>query len=248
MAKEEKTENIYTSLLRFQTENKWLVVKDSNNPFFKSKYADLTAISHACREGLNACGIVVVQEAVTSDRGAGCNTILHHAASNTFIASDLILPYGAKIDPQAAGSCITYARRYSLASLCGLVAADEDDDANYASGYDKPVIKESLKTQPKQYALKAKTEDKPHPLKTPLSKDEVPDVFTTVKEVFPDSDEIKVRFKYDVDKAPADKIEAIESYVESEGQKHYVYMNPKTGVIESEAELPKLKKYQIDLE
>lgn len=248
MAKEEKTENIYTALLKFQTENKWLVVKDSNNPFFKSKYADLTAISHACREKLGALGIVIIQEPVTSETGAGCRTVLFHADSATFRDSTLILPYGSKIDPQAAGSCITYARRYSLASLCGLVAADEDDDANYASGHDKPVVKESLKTQPKQYALKGKPEDKPHPLKTPLSKDDVPDVFTTVKEVFPDSDEIKIRFKYDVDKAPADKIEAIENYVESESQKHYVYMDQKTGVIESEAELPKLKKYQINLE
>lgn len=240
--KEEKTENIYTALLRFQTENKWLVVKDSNNPFFKSKYADLTAISQACREGLAACGIVVIQEPVTSEYGAGCETILFHSASGTCRANKLILPYGAKIDPQSAGSAITYARRYSLASMLGLVAADEDDDANLASG-------KAEETKPpapvKNYQMKTQKF-----IKTDLAEDDIPDFkeeVAAVKEVFPDSDEIKIRFKYDIDHAPADKVPQIEAYISEMKEKFYIDLDVTTGIIEAEYALPKLKRYQIDL-
>lgn len=255
-----KEENIYTALLRFQTENKWLVVKDSNNPFFKSKYASLEAVHFTCRDKLKDCGIVVIQQAITSEHGAGCKTILVHANSGTSIESELILPYAAKIDPQAAGSCIRYARRYSLEAMLGLVAADEDDDANYASGNTGTKATENPKIQvarmapdfiidkgAKQYALKGKPEDKPHTIKTPLSEDEIPE-FTAVKKAFPDSEEIKIRFKYDIDKAPTNKLATIENYIREMAQNWYVNLDEATGIVESEGELPKLKNYQINLE
>jgi hypothetical protein len=106
--------------------------KDSKNPHFNSKYADLSAVMDACKPHLAAQGIVVMQPpATTEDGGAvSVSTVLLHN-SGQWIASTLTLR-PTKQDPQGMGSAITYARRYSLQSMLGIPA--EDDDGNAASG------------------------------------------------------------------------------------------------------------------
>lgn len=104
--------------------------KDSNNPFFKSKYADLNSIREACMPLLNANGITIIQPMVHIDGKNFVKTILLHTSGET-IESITEIVYSKQNDAQAQGSGITYARRYGLQSLVCIGA--EDDDGNKAS-------------------------------------------------------------------------------------------------------------------
>lgn len=107
--------------------------KETENPFFKSKYADLSQVIAATRKGLADNGLVVIQTPIVRDKLAGVLSILAHK-SGEWIQDELLLPAGvAKFDAQTIGSAITYARRYSYQALIG-VAAEVDDDANHATG------------------------------------------------------------------------------------------------------------------
>lgn len=105
-------------------------VKDSTNPAFKSRYADLASVWDACRVALSLNGLAVVQGPALADRGVSVTTRLLHS-SGQWAESTLILPMD-KATAQGAGSAITYARRYALAAMVG-VAPDDDDDGNAAS-------------------------------------------------------------------------------------------------------------------
>jgi len=106
--------------------------KDADNPFFKSKYADLASVWDACRAELAANGLSVVQAPRASVYEGGwvieVETRLLHG-SGQWMSESLSLPVG-KPDAQGVGSAITYARRYALASFVGV--APEDDDGNAA--------------------------------------------------------------------------------------------------------------------
>jgi hypothetical protein len=105
-------------------------LKDSANPFFKSKYADLASCWDACRKQLTDNGLSVIQTTdIVADTVVVRTTLAH--SSGQWISG--ILPVKAKDDgPQAQGSGITYARRYALAAMVGL--AQIDDDAEAAQG------------------------------------------------------------------------------------------------------------------
>ncbi len=105
-------------------------LKDSANPFFKSKYADLAACWDACRRQLSENGLSVIQTTRVTESGVVVVTTLAHS-SGQWVRGEL--PVKAKDDgPQAQGSGITYARRYALAAIVGL--AQIDDDAEAAQG------------------------------------------------------------------------------------------------------------------
>jgi hypothetical protein len=105
-------------------------LKDSANPFFKSKYADLASVWDACREALSANGLCVIQttESVTEGQITVVTTLAHK--SGQWIKGVLSMT-PKDSGAQAAGSCLTYARRYALAAIVGV--AQVDDDANAAS-------------------------------------------------------------------------------------------------------------------
>lgn len=105
-------------------------LKSSENPHFRSRYADLSAVFDACKEALNKNGFAIVQRVENDANGACVETMLLHS-SGEYVSSRCWLPVAQKT-AQAYGSAITYARRYGLTSLAG-VAADEDDDGNAAS-------------------------------------------------------------------------------------------------------------------
>ena len=108
-------------------------LKDSANPFFKSKYADLASCWDACRKPLTDNGLAVIQTIEAGEGRAVLVTTLCHA-SGEWIKS--YCPILTKDDsPQALGSAITYARRYALAAMVGL--AQIDDDAEAAQGRHK---------------------------------------------------------------------------------------------------------------
>ena len=119
--------------------------KDSANPFFKSKYADLESVWDACRDLLAGNGLAVAQFPGTTFvellgeipiTTMSLTTILTHS-SGEWISQEMSVPM-SKVDAQGAGSCLSYMRRYSLAAVVGVVQAD--DDGNAASS-PKPVVK-----------------------------------------------------------------------------------------------------------
>jgi len=104
-------------------------LKDSLNPHFKTKYADLASVWDACREQLAKNELSVVQMPDVSETGGvAIETILMHS-SGQWISSRFVMPL-AKPDAHGVGSAITYARRYALAAMVGI--APEDDDGNKA--------------------------------------------------------------------------------------------------------------------
>ena len=111
-------------------------LKDSSNPFFKSKYADLASCWDACRKQLAANGLAVIQTTNTTDAGVVLVTTLAHS-SGEWIRG--VLPVVTKdAGPQAQGSGITYARRYALAAIVGLAQIDDDAEAAQARGKPEP--------------------------------------------------------------------------------------------------------------
>jgi hypothetical protein len=105
--------------------------KSSNNPFFKSKYADMGAVVDAVKDALASNGISYVQFPCTNDKDeVGVETMLMHS-SGEWIRSDPFYVPVTKNDAQGFGSAITYCRRYSLQAACGIAA--EDDDGNAAA-------------------------------------------------------------------------------------------------------------------
>lgn len=107
--------------------------KDSQNPHFKSKYADLASVWDACREALAKNEIAVIQPLSGGPDTITVTTILVHK-SGEFIESSLTIR-PTKADAQGLGSAATYGRRYGLASMVGV--APEDDDGNAASAPQK---------------------------------------------------------------------------------------------------------------
>ena len=106
--------------------------KDRTNPAFKSKYADLTSVWEACRSALTSNGLAVAQIMVAAPEGyVAVETRLLHSSGES-LSSTCTLP-ATKKDAQGYGSAITYARRYGLSAMVGVVA-DDDDDGNAATG------------------------------------------------------------------------------------------------------------------
>jgi len=107
--------------------------KDSKNPHFQSRYADLASVVDACRPALSAHGIAVIQiPSVYDAHLVRMRTLLLHASGEWILSPELQVQ-AAGAGPQPIGSCLTYLRRYQLAALVGVAPAD-DDDAEAAHG------------------------------------------------------------------------------------------------------------------
>lgn len=105
--------------------------KGKKNEHFKSKYADLTSVWEACREALSANGLAVIQMPTAAPPGSiGLRTVLLHTSGES-VEDTFYMPLKDPTNPQAAGSAITYARRYALAAFIGI--CPEDDDGNAAA-------------------------------------------------------------------------------------------------------------------
>lgn len=120
--------------------------KDSVNPHFRSKYADLASIREAIRVPLSVNGLAFFQRTTSTPEGVTVETTLLHS-SGEFIRDSCWLPV-AQQTAQAYGSALTYARRYSLSSLVGVVADNEDDDGNAGSA-PRPQAKPAHQAAPK---------------------------------------------------------------------------------------------------
>lgn len=104
--------------------------KDSMNPHFKNKYADLASVWEACREPLSKNGLSVVQVPEFEGESGWLRTILMHSSGESIESRFPLRPQ--QQTAQGLGSAISYARRYTLAAMVGVVA--EDDDGEAASG------------------------------------------------------------------------------------------------------------------
>ena len=125
----EQINEIAAALAKAQSKIK-TAIKDSTNPHFRSKYADLASVREACSDALSANDIAVVQAHGFDGAHVTLTTRLVHKSGQWLESVYLIKP--TKEDPQGYASATTYARRISLSSMVGVVA-DEDDDGNAAS-------------------------------------------------------------------------------------------------------------------
>jgi len=115
--------------------------KDSANPFFKSKYADLESVWDACRDLLASNGLAVAQFPGTYselDKSMSLTTILTHS-SGEYISQEMSMPV-TKADAHGCMAILSYMRRGALSAVVGVVQAD--DDGNTASNkVNQPVVK-----------------------------------------------------------------------------------------------------------
>lgn len=149
--KSENINELAKSLAKFQATVPQIEL-NAINPYFKSKYADLACIIKTVKKTLTDCDLTFSQLVDSNSDGSGViRTILIHAPSGQYLQSST--PYSTSGKPQDQGSAITYMRRYSLASILGVVA-DDDDDGNFATEIadKKPVATKTNKT-PKQATM-----------------------------------------------------------------------------------------------
>ncbi len=131
MNRSESISSIAKALSQFQNE----VVqpeKSASNPHFKSKYVPLDNVVKSIADTAPKYGLSYIQTSVTESEKAGVQTLLMHESGEWMEFEPFLLPIGQKSTPQAVGSAITYARRYTLSSIFG-IASETDDDGNTAS-------------------------------------------------------------------------------------------------------------------
>lgn len=103
------------------------IVKDSPNPFFKSKYFDINAVVAVLRPILSKNGLIVLQPLSEINGKPAIET--HIIEASTGKQMGFKTPLIENQDPQKFGSVITYTRRYALVSLF-LIEGEADDDGN----------------------------------------------------------------------------------------------------------------------
>lgn len=111
-------------------------VKDRQNPAFRSNYADLASVWDACRVALASNGLSVSQHPGRLEDGTvTVTTALMHASGQHIISVAAAMPKDGSA--QAAGSVVTYLRRYALAAAVGVAPGDDDD--GHAAGTPAPM-------------------------------------------------------------------------------------------------------------
>lgn len=143
MNRSETLSKLAEALVKAQAKIKF-AKKDSSNPFFKSKYSDLSEVITTVKEPLNSEGITFLQIVVPE----GVETLLLHT-SGEYISGVTPVVVSKPNDPQALGSAITYAKRYGLQAIVGVPS--EDDDGEAAMGRNK--------TTPAKTAFKTTVKD-----------------------------------------------------------------------------------------
>lgn len=171
MNSSESVKNIAQALNKAQSEM-GAVVKGSDNPYYKSKYADINDVIKTVKEVLNNNGITYLQPLkvieVAGEKVTVVETLLLHT-SGEYLSSETEVVQKDKNDPQKYGAAITYSRRFGLQSIVGLPA--EDDDGNSASGVgekktssargSKKTEKKEEKKETSSLRGRSRTEEKP---------------------------------------------------------------------------------------
>lgn len=178
------------------------VSKDGNNPHFRSKYATLQNIVESVRDVLRKNGLAVVQTfGQTDGTYIDLTTTLLHESGEWMSGVLTVRP--TKIDPQGLGSAATYARRYALSAILGIVT-DDDDDGNMASA---PQVDRAPHSK---YGSDTAEDDKPWLNASSKDGSLTPKGYDTVKWLVdnPDKSIADIRKKYKVSSADAALIES----------------------------------------
>ncbi len=115
------------------------------NPHFKNRYADFTAVMDACRLPLSENGLSVMQYCETINEKLILVTMLAHISGQWIKSNFPLIP--KNMDSQGIGSAMTYAKRYSLSAMLGIVSDEEDDDGEAASGRAQQAAPKPIKRQ-----------------------------------------------------------------------------------------------------
>lgn len=128
------------------------VAKDATNPAFHSGYATLGAVLDTVKGVFRKHKLAVYQSPgeIDGDKIAMVALILHESGQS--ISARMQIPLGQKLTAQAAGSAITYARRYQLAAIAGITQVD--DDGTEASSPPDAKPKKAKETKDPGYAAK----------------------------------------------------------------------------------------------
>jgi len=105
--------------------------KSATNPFFKSKYATLEDSLNIATKTLAKYDLAVLQLNVTKETGSCLVTRIIHKSGQFIEDGGVPLKLKDENDAQKLGGAITYARRYGLQSMLGMIG-EEDDDGNTA--------------------------------------------------------------------------------------------------------------------
>ena len=122
----EEIDKLSTALAKAQGEYT-IAGRTKENPFFKSKYADLTERVKASRPALSKYGLSVIQPTFQNEDGQNIlETIMQHTSGQWVAGTMRIIP--SKADVQSLGSYMSSIKKYSYSSVTGVVSADADDD------------------------------------------------------------------------------------------------------------------------
>jgi hypothetical protein len=193
----ERSENINEFATAFAQAQGAMTVaaKDSTNPHFKSKYADLASVVDAVRPHLSSNGLSFTQSVSTEPGIVTVETTIFHK-SGQWISNRLSVAC-RDLTPQPVGSAITYARRYTLMSICGIAPA-EDDDGEAAQG----------RPQPQRPALPPKA---PPPPAEPVKPTTLPEQFDGVGQV----KEVRALVTAIKERAPVDRLKDLTALIQA---------------------------------
>jgi hypothetical protein len=170
--------SIYAKLLKVQEELS-PIMKDKDNPFFKSKYADINSFIEAIKPVLNTNKLILLQPLTDLNGTIAIKTILADAETGETL-EDTIPIITREQDPQKIGSAITYYRRYALQSLLLIQAEDDDGNATKPAPV-KTVAKPVTKADPRTAQIKELLQDLGHNPKTVKEASDVVFNLTTVQ-------------------------------------------------------------------
>lgn len=150
----ESTKEINTALAKAQ-KTIGFAIKDTNNPFYKSKYADLASVWRAVHESISENELCVVQSpgievAVNGAVFVSVTTRIGHSSGEWIMGTCMVPPM--KQDPQAYGSAITYSRRYALAAFLGVIQEDDDAEGAMNRAQTAPARQETPAKKPARMA------------------------------------------------------------------------------------------------
>jgi hypothetical protein len=124
-------------------------VKDSDNPFFKSKYADLASVMDAIKAAFTENGLAYYQRVYTAQSAVATvkktdqetiekneqvnfiETVIVHSSGGFITSGAMQVLCGNSQDPQKVAAAVTYYRRMQLSALAGV--SQVDDDGNTVS-------------------------------------------------------------------------------------------------------------------
>jgi len=130
------------------------VVGNKINPAFKSRYVTLDALLDAIKPTLHRHNLAFVQNLLYDDGRIGVQAAFLHTSGHLFDFGRLMID-ATNLNAQKIGAELTYIRRQSIQTACG-ISIDHDDDGNssqnksqtYSTGVFKPQGSQVVSGQP----------------------------------------------------------------------------------------------------